>query len=349
MRLSQERSHLPPRLCLAMAYADLVVTLMNGDTLSVQRDPNTQISQICAELEQALRVQGLMEIKLISGSTILSDPLPDKIDSVIQGVISPSPTKALSAILLYMETIHRTLEPAGPSGIPSPPREEDSWEGASESSSDYGYMALINPYVKSDVAAYVDTPMASLSPEAEACGKALMIIEENFESLTDLQEVTLALLDLSELQGDKLDKLPISLELSIKGIQILLSNIHRPGMVGQVKEFMHNGFYDVVRLACASTRKHADTWLTVFAELMAATHCSTPSVRYSLCRIISSCPAPIVRMAATKALAELAFAKHERDIAIVGEEDTNDEVRRTAQVIHEEGMKSFAEALNDQW
>ena len=52
-------------------------------------------------------------------------------------------------------------------------------------------------------------------------------------------------------------------------------------------------------------------------------------------------------MAATKALAELAFAKHERDIANIAERDINEEVRKAAQAIHKEGMKNFPDADDD--
>ena len=333
-----------------MANRDLVITFLNGDTLNVHRDADTQVGQICAELEQVLKVHDLMEIKLIIGSTVLGDPLPDILDGTIQGVISPSPTKALTAVQTYTDTIHRTPEAAGSDNAPSAPSEDDSISCASfasESSSDYGYMALIHPFTKTNKEDHMSTPSLPLSPEAMSCRKALTIIENDFEALSDSQEVTHTLLDLSELQGYKLDKLPISLELSIKGIQILQSNIVRPGLAEQVKEYMHNGLYDVVRLACHSTRKDAGTWLSAIVELMAAAHCSTPASRFSLCKIISSCPAAGARLAATRALAELAFAKHERDIANIAERDINEEVRRTAQAIHKEGMKNFTDADDD--
>ena len=330
-----------------MADADLSITFLNGDTITVQRDSTSQVRQICRELERVLQVQGPMEINLISGSTLLTDPLPDKMEDRIQGVISPSPIKALAAIQLYMDTRHQAVEAASPR-TRSPPRSEDAWESASESSSDYGYMALIHPFIRSDQNTSWGTPAKPLAPEEEACNIALRIIEEDFEVLPDLQEATCRLLDLSELQGYRLDKLPKSLELAVKGIQILVANINHLETAVHVKAYLRNGFYDVVRIACTSTRTHADTWLSEMAELMAASHCSTPSVRLSLCKIISTCPAPATRMTAVKSLAKLAFTKHERDIANVGKMDTNEEVRRVSHAIHKEGMENWSALLEEQ-
>ena len=202
-------------------------------------------------------------------------------------------------------------------------------------------MDLIRPFNKTHKEGHMCIPSTPLSPEAELCMRALIIIEDDFETLAGPQEITCALLDLSSKLAQssyRLTELPSWLELSIKGIEILKSNIGLPGITDQVRKYMHNGLYSVVKLACHSTRKAADTFLSAIAELMAAVHCTSPAARFSFGKIISSCPAAGARLAATKALAEVAFAKHERDIANIVERDINAEVREAAHCIHKEGM-----------
>ena len=177
--------------------------------------------------------------------------------------------------------------------------------------------------------------------------KALTIIEDDFETLTDLQATVRALLDLSSkltLSSYRLNELPKWLELFIKGVNILKSNIGLPGLKEQVRKYMHNDLYNVVKQACHSTRKAAVTFLSAIAELMAAVHLNSSPARFSLGKIISACPAASARRAAIKALAEVAFAKHERDIANIAERDINAEVREAAHLAHTEGMKNYVDS-----
>ena len=258
-----------------MANPDLIITFLNGNTHVVHRDADTQVSQVRAELEQEIKVQDLMEIKLLCGSMILRDPLPEKIEGPIQGVISSSPTKALIAIQHYANAVHRMTDAVYiPKRALSPSSDDDS-DGCpslvSESSSDFGgcvHMDLIRPFNKTHKEGHMCIPSTPLSPEAELCMRALIIIEDDFETLAEPQEITRELLDLSSklvLSSYRLNELPSWLELSINGIKILQSNIGRPGLAEQVRKYMHNGLYDVVKLACRSTRKAAAHFLIALA------------------------------------------------------------------------------------
>ena len=208
-------------------------------------------------------------------------------------------------------------------------------------------MDLIRPFNKTHKEGHMSIPSTPLSPEAELCMGALIIIEDDFETLADPQEITCALLDLSSKLAQnsyRLTELPSWLEIPIKGIEILKSNIELPGMAEQARKYMHNGLYDVVKLAYRSTRKAAAPFLTALAELMAAVHLNSPPARFSFGKIISTCPAASARLAAIKALAEVSFAKHERDIANVAERDFNAEVREAAHLAHTEGMKNYVDS-----
>ena len=147
-----------------MANPDLIITFLNGNTHVVHRDADTQVDDVRAELEQEIKVQDLMEIKLLCGPTILRDPLPDKIDSPIQGVISPSPSKALIAIQHYANTVHRMPDAFYIPKRSSPSSDDDS-DGCpslfSESSSDFGgcvHMDLIRPFNKTHKEDHMSMP-----------------------------------------------------------------------------------------------------------------------------------------------------------------------------------------------
>ena len=109
-----------------MANKDLVVTFLNGDILKVHRESSTQVEQVRAALEQLIEVQDLMEIKLILGTTVLRDPLPDNIDGTIQGVISPSAAKALKAVRYYADTVNCRPDATYIPKQSPPPSDDDS-------------------------------------------------------------------------------------------------------------------------------------------------------------------------------------------------------------------------------
>ena len=121
-------------------------------------------------------------------------------------------------------------------------------------------------------------------------------------------------------------------------MEILKANMDTREMAEQVRKYMHNGLYDVVKLACRSTREAADPFLSALAELMAAAHLNSSPARFSHGKIISTCPEASVRSSAIKALAAVSFVKHRTDIANVAKRDMNASVRETA---HMECLKNW--------
>ena len=123
-------------------------------------------------------------------------------------------------------------------------------------------------------------------------------------------------------------------------MEILKANMDIPEMAEQVRKYMHNGVIYVVKLACRSTRKAAAPFLSALAELMAAAHFNSPPARFSLGKIISTCPEASARSSAIKALAAVSFDKHRTDIANVAKRDMDASVREIA---HAECLKDREE------